>query len=263
MSGVNAKVSPSTYVQWYKVIDVWTSAGPVKSASVTRYLCNLPKYGGVGDSPLFWQSILRAAQAGRVFYRHDQAEAAGQCFWGKGTPDDVRNALRIVEDVAIAVPNHPDLKPFRNVLDGDDRIAKVCSTYIGVDCNGFIGNYGVENRLPLASPNLVPNLWENVCRSEKWRSKVEDIKPLDVLIWPHGAHIAIIDSIQGDTFTICQATGGVGPQTSFGHVIAAAKRDDDGPKFLVGNGTGKYGPPPPTLPATVRIKSIGFEAPLG
>lgn len=259
MAGVVAKVLPSTYVQWYKAIDVLTSAGLVRSASVQRYLCNLPQYGGIGDSPVFWQSILIAAKAGKIFYREDQLAGASQCFWGKGTPDDVAHALRVVEDVALAMPNHPALQPFRDVLSGDDRVAKVCEKYIGLDCNGFIGNFGKENGLPSADPNLVPNLWANVGPRNEWRSSVDQIKPLDVLIWPAGAHIAIIDSIQGSQFTICQATGGSGPQTSSGHAISAAKKDaENRPQFLVGAGLGKYGPPPATLPATVRIKSIGF-----
>ena len=74
--GVVPKIPPSAYVNWYQNIDVWTTAGPVKQASVTRYLCNIAKYGGLGDSPVFWQTILQAANAAKLFYRTDQVAGA-------------------------------------------------------------------------------------------------------------------------------------------------------------------------------------------
>jgi hypothetical protein len=255
------KIPPSDYVNWYKTIDVWTSAGPIKEASVTRYLCNAPQFGGVGDSPLFWQSILQAGRAKSVFFNSSKINGATQCFYGKGTPDDVAYALRVVEDVAEAALDHPALARFRSILeDEDNRLANVCSTYIGLDCNGFVGNYGKENALPKADPNLVPSLWKNVGPIDQWRSSVDDIKELDVLIWPHGAHIAIIDSIDNNHFTLCQSTGGPGPQTSKGHTITRNGQTADGnPQFQVGRGTRDDGQCPPTLPANVKIKAIGFE----
>ncbi|HKV78250.1 MAG TPA: hypothetical protein VJP02_08935 [Candidatus Sulfotelmatobacter sp.] len=251
------KIPPSAYVNWYKSIDVWTSAGPVKEASVTRYLCNLPQYGGLGDSLSFWQSIIQAGRAKQVTWSSDKIYGATQCFYGKGSPDDVAYALRIVEDVAAAALDHPALKPFRSILeDEDDRLADVCTKYIGVDCNGFVGNYGKENALPKADRNLLPSLWKNVGPIDEWRSSVDDIKELDVLIWPHGSHIAIIDSMDHGQFTICQSTGGGGPQTSTGHTIKAAGQTAEGTaQFAVSGGS----PRPITLPATVRIKSVGFE----
>ena len=251
------KIPPSAYVNWYKVIDVWTSAGPIKEASVTRYLCNSPQFGGVGDSPLFWQSILQAGRANQVYWNSTHIDGATQCFYGKGSPDDVANALRVVEDVAVAALDHPALKPFRKILqDPDSRLAEVCSTYIGVDCNGFVGNYGKENDLPKADPNLIPSLWKNVGPIDQWRSRVEDIAELDVLIWPHGSHIAIIDSMDHGQFTICQSTGGGGPQISTGHTITAAGQTAEGtPQFAVSAGS----PRPVTMPAKVRIKPVGFE----
>lgn len=258
--GVVPKVSPATYVGWYQVIDVCPSKGPVRQAGVTRYLCNLPQYGGVGDSPVFWQCILQAARDGQVFYNSSHVAGAGQCFWGKGSPDDVAHALRIVEDVAQENPGHPSLKRFQDVLTGDDRVAKVCDQFIGVDCNGFIGNLGVENGIPQASPNLLPGLWKNVGPIDKWRSSVDEIQPLDVLIWPHDSHIAIIHDVKDGRFTVCQSTGGGGPQISFGHSIAAAgMTPDNKPQFLVGSGARQDGKCPITLPAKVRIKSIGFD----
>jgi hypothetical protein len=255
------KIPPSAFVNWYKAIDVWTSAGPIKEASVTRYLCNLPQYGGVGDSPLFWQSIIQAGRAKQVTWRGDKISGATQCFYGKGSPDDVEYALRVVEDVAEAALDHPALKPFRSILeDEDNRLATVCEKYIGVDCNGFVGNYGKENALPRADPNLVPSLWKNVGPIDQWRSSVDAISPLDVLIWPHGAHIAIIDSVDNGLFTICQSTGGGGPQTSARHTITAAGKTAEGdPQFTVSGGARDDGQRPPTLPANVRIKAIGFE----
>jgi len=256
--GVVPKIPPSAYVNWYQNIDVWTTAGPVKQASVTRYLCNIAKYGGLGDSPVFWQTILQAANAAKLFYRKDQVAGATQCFWGKAAPDDVAHALRIVEDVAVNNLDYPGLKPFHGILADNDRIAKVCEKYIGVDCNGFVGNYAVENSLPGGGPNTLPNDWSNVGPVNKWRSTVAEIQPLDVLIWPDGAHIAIIDSVKNGQFAVCQSTGPGGPQTSTGHVISPATTADTTPRFKVDVGRRQDGQCPSTIPATVRIKSIGF-----
>jgi hypothetical protein len=262
--GILPEVPPSAYVNRYKQIGVRTHDGQIKQVSMSRYLCNRAEDGGVGDSPKFWQAIVQAARDAKIWYGSDAANRAGQCFWGKGTPNDVANALRIVDEVASTNPEHAALKPFGAILKGEDRINKVCQEYIGLDCNGFVGNYAKENRLPQADPNLVPALWANLGPrgndgKPKWRAKVGEICPLDVLIWHGGAHIAIIDSVMGGQFTICQSTGPGGPQTSTAHSIAEVKNSADG-WFQVSKGMGTGGMlGPSTLPRTVQIKCVGFD----
>jgi hypothetical protein len=259
-----ASVPPSTYVIWYKVIDVWTDRDVDKfqQASVTRYLCNLEKFGGLGDSLNLWQSILTAG-SGDLPVGGAKLDRATQVFYGKGTPDDVAIALRVVDYVARKNLDHPALAKFKSILSGDDRLASVCEKYIGVDCNGFVGNYAKEMGVPQASPNLVPGLWKNVGPINKWRSSVADIQPFDVLIFPSNSHIAMVDKVSAGTLTICQSTGPGGPQTSSGHSVSlAAPADGDTPaQFTVGTGMTEGGEHPSTLPNTVRIKSIGLTGP--
>ena len=190
----------STGTKRYIIGTFWTDrdTNQIQPASVNRYLCNLEKFGGLGDSLNLWQSILTAGR-GDLPVSGAKLDRATQVFYGKGTPDDVAIALRVVDWVARKQPDHPALAKFKSVLSGDDRVAEVCKKYIGVDCNGFIGNYAQEMGVPQAGPNLVPGLWKNVGPIDRWRSAVADIQPYDVLIFPSNSHIAMVDSVAAGT----------------------------------------------------------------
>ena len=251
---VTAKFSPSDYVKAYRNLEIMTARG-CKQTGVVQYLCRIYTPGLYAEADSFWQAVMPVILKKKLIIYNDLPWLA-ECFHGKGSPGWIRYALWAVDQV-----NPDEVPKYRDDLSGDDRIDKVCMKFIGVDCNGFAGNYCVDNLHPGCPPanfpNLLPALWKNLSPIS-WRSKVSDIKPLDVLIYPGNHHIAIIDSKQGSTFTICQSTGG-GPQTSFGHTIQEAGSSDNTPQFQVSNGTGLYGPPPSQLPALLRIKSIGFN----
>lgn len=74
-----------------------------------------------------------------VFYRHSLRRA----YLGKGSPEEIIDALRLATLCGL-------IKPGRA---GAGDLATYVKTYIGLDCNGFVGNYfGL-------SPEVKPRAW--------------------------------------------------------------------------------------------------------
>lgn len=103
---------------------------------------------------------------------------------GKGSPLEIQVCLHLV-----AIYGLYDTKKW-----GTDTAAGVkdyCDKYIGLDCNGFVGNFardtgtGKEPNTPIYS----------YAPKGRRRTKLEDVQRNDVLAWTDDGHIAIIDSI--------------------------------------------------------------------
>jgi hypothetical protein len=103
---------------------------------------------------------------------------------GKGSPEEIQVCLHLV-----AIYGLYDKKKF-----GTDTAAGVrdyCDKYVGLDCNGYVGNFarelgtGKEPNTPI--PSYAPK--------NKRRTKIEEVQANDVLAWTDNGHIAIIDSI--------------------------------------------------------------------
>ncbi|MCW5966120.1 MAG: hypothetical protein KIT83_18930, partial [Bryobacterales bacterium] len=70
---------------------------------------------------------------------------------------------------------------------------------IGLDCNGFVGNFTKQRGMMAADGHFGPNTEPNVfaARGLK-RDKIEDIQIRDVFLWPGSSqHIAIVDWVWG------------------------------------------------------------------
>lgn len=108
-----------------------------------------------------------------------------QVHSGKGSIDEIATCLHL-----IALFGLYDKKKF-----GDDAASGVrdyCDKYIGLDCNGFVGNYARHIRAGKVPDTQIPSYAPKNLR----RTKLESVAPLDVLVWTDFGHIAIIDSIQ-------------------------------------------------------------------
>lgn len=103
---------------------------------------------------------------------------------GKGSPEEIQVCLHL-----IAIYGLYDKK--KHGTDSAAGVREYCDNYIGLDCNGFVGNFaraigaGKEPNTPIYS----------YAPKGKRRLKLEDVRANDVLAWTDNGHIAVIDSI--------------------------------------------------------------------
>jgi len=100
---------------------------------------------------------------------------------GKGWPDDIALTLSLVVHY----------KLYDKSLDVKLGVTKYCNDYIGLDCNGFVGNYALAIGSTLTASTYIGSF----APEAKRRTKLEDVQAKDVMVWPDYGHITIIDSI--------------------------------------------------------------------
>lgn len=109
-------------------------------------------------------------------------------FSGKGSPEEIQVALHLV-----AIYGLYDKKKF--AADPVAGIRDYCDKYIGLDCNGFVGNFARE-----IGTTKEPNTpIYSYAPKGKRRTKLEDVQANDILAWTDNGHIAIIDKIDAMT----------------------------------------------------------------
>lgn len=116
-------------------------------------------------------------------------------FTGKGSPTDIIHVLWLARHFG-KVDRKPedDKKGHKARADSYFTLQTYCDRYVGLDCNGFVGNYvgGV-----LGVPKIEPNTSiQSYPGRGKARKTIEEVEPLDILIWADYGHIAIFDSIE-------------------------------------------------------------------
>jgi len=98
-------------------------------------------------------------------------------FTGKGSPENIAQALRL----ALA---------FELVTEAG--LQKYCDDYIGLDCNGYVGNYLVKEGCTIVGPSTPANAYAFV--KEQYRvSTLADVRYQSVLTWKNTGHVAIVD----------------------------------------------------------------------
>ena len=103
---------------------------------------------------------------------------------GKGSPEEIAIALHLVSRY----------KLYDKIYASDPAagVRDYCDKYIGLDCNGFVGNYARAT-----GKAKVPNTPIGSYAPDKVRrTRIEDVKADDVLVWPDNGHIAVIHSIE-------------------------------------------------------------------
>src|SRR5262249_17005021 len=101
---------------------------------------------------------------------------------GKGSPEEIALALHLVSKY----------KLYDKKFAGDPPpgVRDYSGNYIGLDCNGFVGNYArATGRTKV--PNSTIRSYANALRT-----RIEDVKADDVLIWTDYGHMAVIHSIE-------------------------------------------------------------------
>ncbi len=102
---------------------------------------------------------------------------------GKGSPEEIANALHLIAKYKLFD------KKF--ATDPAAGVRDYCDKYIGLDCNGFVGNYA---RATGRTKTPDTPIGEYAPKSAL-RSRIEDVQPDDVMVWPDHGHITVIHSI--------------------------------------------------------------------
>ena len=131
--------------------------------------------------------------------------ALSRVFTGKGTPELIATALRLVAAFGIEAGNAAALQAY-------------CDKYIGLDCNGYVGSYLTQEGSTLVRYDTPAK--PNAFMKPQWRvSRFEDVKYRSVLCWVTAGHVAIVDMIYGPVLVgpkfdtevlqcmVCESTG--------------------------------------------------------
>jgi hypothetical protein len=133
------------------------------------------------------------------------APALAQAYIGKGTPEIIASALRYAEAFGLVAGNASAMQ-------------KYCDEYIGLDCNGYVGNYLKAEGSKLVGPSTSANAGSFMPESRRL-SKLADVKYRSVLCWKSAGHVAIIDTLFGPVLAppkfdtevvrcmVCESTG--------------------------------------------------------
>jgi|SRR6266545_3066226 len=105
-------------------------------------------------------------------------------FMGCGSPAQISAVLQMVAH----------FQTYKDVYKGSDvkyGLQTYINKYIGLNCNGFVGSYAHE----LGTGKSPDTYILNYAPQAKRRRRLEDVQPSDVMVWPSGGHIALIDSV--------------------------------------------------------------------
>jgi hypothetical protein len=102
----------------------------------------------------------------------------GAVPFGKGSPAAVRVYLRLAERYGLASRG---LQAF-----ADER-------KVGLDCSGFVSNYFVARGL-MEQAEVMNRGASSFDQTARRRSRLEDVRVGDVMVWSDHSHVAIIDS---------------------------------------------------------------------
>lgn len=240
---------PSDLLDEYQ--NLWVRAGSITgNVSVNKYRCSI--YGGGTKDAEQVKDGFVSVHGGQIIREAGGAQRFVDVFTGKGSPNAIVTVLQLVHEYRL-----PFIKACKGVKGpkGDaaallernesnpiKMMQEFCDAYLGLDCNGFVGNYvkRVQNKWIGPNTDIASFL-----RSGKKRKTVDDAYDLDILIFPNNTHIAIIDTFEDDTHAfIAQSTGG-GPQMTRHKLIAS--------------GGGAFDLDPPTkVKGPVQIISLGL-----
>ena len=209
--------------------------GEILPFCLNNYLCNNPLYGGAAQA-LKLKDILLGVTWGsgpkpqKLYQMFGLAGAELMAvFCGKGTAMQMEKALSLVDFVIREKP--AVLKTaFPKLVNGGVQymadMPEKGTVLIGLDCNGFVGNWQMAAGFVGVSPSSAIQWWPNKGK----RTKLSDVHEYDVCCFENNSHIVVIDEVKWDGSklyaNICQSTGRMtgicGPQYSTDHQITAS-----------------------------------------
>jgi len=172
-------------------------------------------------------------------------------FMGKGSPwaiAAVLETLAVYSDAFIKAyaknKGSPEAK-CAAILANDDitwdqTLQQICDEYIGLDCNGFVGNW-----LKVVQPDFKLHQDHRAdevrSKAKTYRTKLDQIEYWDLMCYTKNEHIAAINGVQDGKFMVCQSAGGGPRMNGFKFIqtgtktfqLAAPTPNDIGYEFYV------------------------------
>ncbi|MDQ3332010.1 MAG: hypothetical protein M3552_15370, partial [Planctomycetota bacterium] len=158
-----------------------------------------------------------------VWARAGGSVAYVETFMGKGSPWSIAGVLE-----GLAAHSDAFIKAYAkdkgtpqakcasiladDSLDWGQTLQKICDEYIGLDCNGFVGNWlkVVEPHFKLHQNHRADEVRKKVVT---YRTQLDQIEYWDVMCYAKNEHIAAVNGPgpTAGTFMVCQSAGG-GPR---------------------------------------------------
>ena len=193
MSNRPSSSLPSSMIAAYSRINVQLDA-PLMSVSVTvqKYACQHPGYGtGQAERMQYKDRLLGAISGGRGIAANGMtASRFVGVFSGKGTMDDIATCMRLA--VRHRIFHHARTLVADAHLPYQSLLQRVADDYVGLDCNGFVGNWAIYNAVPGASASHFPLDW---LAGRTARRTLAELQQYDVVVWAGGTHIGTIESL--------------------------------------------------------------------
>ncbi len=235
---------------------------------LNNYLCNNPLYGGADEAlklkdlllNIPWGAGPKASNL-RTLFNLTGVDLVN-VFTGKGTPDLLERTLSLVDFV---IREKPQVlrRAFPALVAGgiasmQDMTASG-SVLIGLDCNGFVGNWQMAAGYNRCGPSDSIKWWPN----RQVRTKLADVHTYDVAPFANSAHIVALNRVYeqgGKKYAdLAQSTGRKdstsGPQFSQAHEITATK---DPSVFTIYPSSAGFNPIVFATAQKVRILATGF-----
>ncbi len=121
-----------------------------------------------------------------------------RAFMGKGSPEDIQAVLKIAVKITTRLRGD-----WRDQGSLSSTVADFYKRNMGLDCNGFAGNYAKAIGAGYGPETFIPNF----APAGNRRQMLDDILPGDVIVW-NPTHIATIQGRRGDgDFDIVESNG--------------------------------------------------------
>lgn len=147
-----------------------------------------------------------------------------RAFNGKASPED--NSLALTAAIATK-----KVEPTR------DALQKMADECMGLDCNGFVGNYTKSLGWMNADGHYGPNTPSSRYAVRGFiRENPEEVQPRDVLIWDSPRHIAIVHSVSGKYLLVTESASSLGGLDTRWYLFTGKKKS--GSTGVSGRGKG-------------------------
>ncbi len=159
------------------------------------------------------------------------------CFSGKGSPERLWSMIQLISYWR-AYKTHIEGK------GGVAQVAEIVDKYLGVDCNGFIGNF---LRAKYAGVKVGPSTKERDFRNGAvFRSAPPELRAQDVLVFTGFHHVSIIDRVLSASSKEAQCM-----------ICESRGKDYGGPQmnvYTIKHASGKFWMRGESLDAIVKVK---------
>jgi hypothetical protein len=250
---------PSDMYEIYQTIPVSTPQGTT-TIKVRRYRCSTPAFGGTAGPEMVKDGFLNITNYGILTEAGADKKHASpftSVFVGKGSPAQFSTVLPLIvkyKDAFVNAYKNDHRKPGSDLGPGDcarmmagfrpeqwpEMLQQFTDDYLGLDCNGFVGNYVQKTKMSLLGPDSPVRSYYT--DSKGVRKTVAEVQAHDALVWQDFQHLAIIEEFDGDRdremVIVYQSTDDLklrrGPQFSTHKLVAQNGLFSLSPQSVVG-----------------------------